>query len=246
LGRQFPGRIDASWKFLGLSQADLKLLALSGPPGGELSELDDAGAYFDLPPRAASVNGIYHYQSTRANNFSNRDHKGTLIVSDSTANTLALGWAGGSVYGANGVYVYAAEGALTQLTIITVENHPPGSSTSITDVDSDFVDVQPLVFALAPGASIMVNIPYNRNPLGKAYMYRSDTQNGDYQELSDAEFEGGVASAYTTRGGWFVVKTQTNWAAVIGVTLAVILVIAVGSYFLFRHYKNKNGGTGRV
>jgi plastocyanin len=246
-GRQYPGRLDAPEKFLGMNVADLKLLALSGPPGGELSELDDAGTYFDLPPRPATRNGIYHYMSTRANNFSNRDHKATMIVSDSTANTQPLGWAGGSVYGANGVFVSAGQGALTQLTIITVENHPPGSSTSIDDVDSDFVDVQPLVFQLAPGATIMVNIPYNRNALGKAYMYRSNTQNGNYNEISDAEFEGGVATAYSTQGGWFVVKTQTNWAAVIGVTLAVILVIAVGSYVLFKHFKNKNGGrTGRV
>jgi hypothetical protein len=243
-GRQFPGRVDASWKFLGLDEADLKLLALSGPPGGELSELDDASAYFDLPPRAATVNGIYHYYSTRANNFSNRDHKATMIVSQSNANTQALGWAGGAVYGANGVYVYAAEGALTSLTVITVENHPPGTSSSITDVDSDFVDVQPLVFQLAPGATVQINIPYNRNPVGKAYMYRSETRDGEYNEIADAEFEGGVATAYTTRGGWFVVKTQTNWAAVIGVTLAVILVIAVGSYFLFKHLKARNARTG--
>jgi hypothetical protein len=239
--------VDAEWKFLGLTQDDLTHLATSGTPGGELSELDDAGTYYDLPPRSTTRNGVYHYMSTRAHNFSNRDHKGTIIVSDSTANTQPLGWAGGAVYGANGVYVYAQEGALTQLTIITVENHPPGTSSSISDVDSDFVDVQPLVFALAPGAHIQVNIPYNRNALGKAYMYRSDTRDGTYGEIEDAEFEDSVATAHTTRGGWFVVKTQTNWAAVIGVTLAVVLVIAVGSYFLFRHYKNKRaGGTGRV
>ena len=35
---------------------------------------------FDLGPRQVSRSGTYHYMSTRNNAFSNRSHKGKLIV----------------------------------------------------------------------------------------------------------------------------------------------------------------------
>jgi hypothetical protein len=44
--------------------------------------LINATAYFDLGPRlvSATSSGIYHYVSTRNNDFSNRDQKGRIIV----------------------------------------------------------------------------------------------------------------------------------------------------------------------
>ncbi|GFO01893.1 protein dd3-3-like [Plakobranchus ocellatus] len=51
-------------------------LRLAGQFRGEVSELDDAGTYFNLPPRKVTQQGTYHYMSTRNNNFSNRDQKG--------------------------------------------------------------------------------------------------------------------------------------------------------------------------
>jgi hypothetical protein len=250
-GRSYPGRVDSDRPFLGFSQEMQTKLAVMttggvgvGQYSGELSELDDAGTYFDLGPQGATRNGIYMYLCTRNNNFSNRDQKGTIVVSDSTANTQALGWAGGVVYGANGVFLSAEEGDLNMLMIVTIENHPPGTSNTMTDVDSDFVDVQPLFFpSLAPGRALKLSIPYNRNAVGRAMLYRADTVDGSYQEYSNVEFESGVATARISSGGWYVVQTQTNWAAVIGVTLAVVVVIGVGAYALFRHMKKRNGGT---
>ena len=65
--------------------------------GGEMSELDDAGTYYDLGPRMVTQVGTYYFMCTRNNNFSNRSQKGKIIVQ---ANPLALnriGWSGGSV-----------------------------------------------------------------------------------------------------------------------------------------------------
>jgi hypothetical protein len=44
--------------------------------------LVNAKAYFDLGPRliTADSTGIYHYVSTRNNDFSNRDQKGQITV----------------------------------------------------------------------------------------------------------------------------------------------------------------------
>ena len=65
--------------------------------GGEMSELDDAGTYFDLGPRKATSNGIFHYMCTRNNNFSNRGQKGKIVVSETGIATKKIGWNGGNV-----------------------------------------------------------------------------------------------------------------------------------------------------
>ncbi|GFO05556.1 protein dd3-3-like [Plakobranchus ocellatus] len=58
--------------FLGLSKED----ASTASSEGGVSELDDAGTYFNLPPRKVTQQGTYHYMSIRNNNFPNRDQKG--------------------------------------------------------------------------------------------------------------------------------------------------------------------------
>lgn len=84
--------------FLYLPLNDLRQLATSGAQSKieifllliemEFSSLDtdpllvNAKAYFDLGPRliTADSTGIYHYVSTRNNDFSNRDQKGQITV----------------------------------------------------------------------------------------------------------------------------------------------------------------------
>jgi len=245
-GRSYPGRIDAQAGFLGFSTTLQGKLALQtyggsndGTYSGELKQLDGAGPYFDLGPQQVSQNGIFHYMGTRNNDFSNRDQKGTIVVSDSNAVLAALGWAGGVVSNPDGVTLTAGQGQLALLTFITVETFGPQSSSSLSNAASDFVSVQPLQLNTAQGQSLTLAIPYTRNAVGAATMYYSTSQNGQYAEYDQVSFSGGVATAQITQGGWYVVQTQTNWAGVVGITLAVVIVIAVGAYFLWRHMKNK-------
>jgi hypothetical protein len=263
-GRSYPGRIDTN-SFLGFSQTLQGKLALQtyggsndGTYSGELKQLDGAGPYFDLGPQAVTMNGVFHYMGTRNHDFSNRDQKGTIVVSDSNAVLAALGWAGGVVSNPDGVSLTAGQGQLALLTFITVETFGPQSSSSLSNAASDFVSVQPMQLNCAQGQSLTLQIPYTRNAVGAATMYYSTSQNGQYSEYGQVSFSGGVATAQITQGGWYVVQTQTNWAGVVGITLAVVIVIAVGAYFLWRHMKNKGlaaattgisnrvGGTGRV
>ena len=69
-----------------------------------MSELDDAGTYFDLGPRKVTSNGIYYYMSTRNNNFSNRSQKGRIVVIDYLTAEKKIGWNGGNLT-INGEYV---------------------------------------------------------------------------------------------------------------------------------------------
>ena len=65
--------------------------------GGEMSELDDAGTYFDLGPRKVTQTGVYYYMCSRNNNFTNRSQKGKIIVSRNALTFGRVGWNGGSV-----------------------------------------------------------------------------------------------------------------------------------------------------
>ena len=62
-----------------------------------MSELDDAGTYFDLGPRKVTRRGTYYYMCSRNNNFTNRSQKGKVIVSESSVTSRRIGWNGGSV-----------------------------------------------------------------------------------------------------------------------------------------------------
>ena len=60
-----------------------------------MSELDDAGTYFDLKPKKITAEGIYHFLSTRNNNFSNRSQKGKIVVVKQKKTEKSIGWNGG-------------------------------------------------------------------------------------------------------------------------------------------------------
>lgn len=72
-------------------------MSLSGQFRGELSELDDAGTYFDMGPRKVTQAGTAHYMCTRNNNFSNRSQKGKLSVSQHGVSQAQIGATGGQI-----------------------------------------------------------------------------------------------------------------------------------------------------
>ena len=65
--------------------------------GGEMSELDDAGTYFDLGPRKVTRRGTYLYMCSRNNNFTNRSQKGKVIVGSTSIASKRIGWNGGTL-----------------------------------------------------------------------------------------------------------------------------------------------------
>ncbi len=75
----------------------MAILLFLGQFGGEMSELDDAGTYFDLGPRKITGTGTYFYMSTRNNNFSNRSQKGKIVVVSNPVAQKQIGWGGGNV-----------------------------------------------------------------------------------------------------------------------------------------------------
>lgn len=75
----------------------IKILFVADQLHGEVSELDDAGTYYDLGPRMVTGKGTYYYMSTRNNAFTNRSQKGRIIVTTNPTVRKRVGWNGGSI-----------------------------------------------------------------------------------------------------------------------------------------------------
>jgi hypothetical protein len=206
--------------------------------GGENSELDDVGTYFNMKPFQATTNGVYNYLCTRNNNFSNRDQKARLIVGDLSKTTGYLGTGGGVVVGDTAT-VRAGAGALTSLSTITILASGPSIHPESTFGDtpaSDYIELNPLVLPLQPGRTIGIEIQYKPNPLGKATTYRAATYTSSWETVP-ASYTETSATVETDRGGIFVVATKTNWGAVVGVTIAVLVIIFGAIFFFYRRYR---------
>jgi len=85
-GRSYPQHINES-SFMGLTREDRQHLGLleNVQYGGDMTELNAAGTYYNAGPRKVTGAGTYHYMCTRNNNFSNRSQKGKIIVAPSIA-----------------------------------------------------------------------------------------------------------------------------------------------------------------
>jgi len=244
-GGSYPARVDEPEKspFLGLAQVDRQALALLDTPGGqfggELSELDDAGTYFDLGPRKCTKNGVYHYMCTRNNNFSNRSQKAKIVVADYSADSVNLGYTGGVIV-SSGDKLEAPVGALTgpQTFVLTgySAEHPTSFPAQEGEPSSQYVQVSvangPGTFNLAAGKSLKLTVTFEDSLVGYQTLYHSDTLQGQWTEVEETEFDNDEATTQISKGGFYVVRTSPNIAAIVFVSIGcVALLLGVG--FLF-------------
>lgn len=92
-GNSHPEHLDnvTAWDVWAMTREDFTNLATLDNVQfrGEMSELDDAGTYFDLAPkRIGGPTGSMYYMCTRNNNFSNRSQKGKIRVTDNVEETV--------------------------------------------------------------------------------------------------------------------------------------------------------------
>jgi len=50
----------------------------------------------------------------------------------------------------------------------------------------------------------------------------------------------------TNKGGIYVVATKTNWGAVVGVTIAVLVIIFGVIFFFYRRYRLNKANAGTI
>ncbi|XP_072025682.1 protein DD3-3-like [Amphiura filiformis] len=252
-GRSYPQEIMNS-TFAGFTIETMTNMAVTQPNQfrGEMSELDDAGTYFDLGPQKVTQAGTYHYMCTRNNNFSNRSQKGRLIAKNEVVKYESIGYTGGNVTGPSGNLEFQ-KGTLDHLEDIKLEEwEPERGEWEIEDqgneVDlpgegyaSKYIIVEPTHEFTTDNATFTISI----NLIGSSYdsigVYRSDPYNLAMWEKIDHEQSGKTANIAVKGGGAYVIRGATsNVALIVGIIVAVaVVVLIVGAVVFFRRNPEK-------
>ncbi|XP_032219709.1 protein DD3-3 isoform X2 [Nematostella vectensis] len=187
-GRNYPANVSEA-KFLGLSREDLVNLALNRPNQlhGELSELDDAGTYYDMGPRQVTQSGTYQYMCTRNNAFTNRSQKGRILVGRHAKYGEIFGWNGGKI-DTGEFSVRISPGFFNTLTYVEVDKYstsdfesylssikraaqtPPGSGYA-----SEYFRLSPEGEMGCDQASVTIVMGLSKNVGVKVYYSTADT-----------------------------------------------------------------------
>ena len=237
-GRALPCRIDDEvlCPFLGLSIMDLQRLALNGLNS----------SYFDLGPRQVTRSGTYHYLSTRNNNFSNRSHKGKLLVLDRNSSQAAApqvtwgqqcGSSTSSTSNDGGAVVDAGQcsGQLVSSQDVYIQTAGPSG------YDSEWFNLQPQQLTLS--APLTVSLPYRYLPLNDPLVYWKanataltlNRVGGEVQSASSVQFS-------AQAGGYYVVQNAVNGGKVAGIVLAGCIVLALLSFLYWKVRVEPSGG----
>ncbi|KAK3753506.1 hypothetical protein QZH41_018003, partial [Actinostola sp. cb2023] len=261
-GGSYPEHLDRV-TFMGLEKRDLISLAtlINAQYGGEMSELDDAGTYFDLGPRSVTGTGTYHYMSSRNNNFSNRSQKGRIVLSDSAIYNSKIGINGGTIpFREPGEGITFKPKTLSQMQNIQIERMSSEKGDEMikskngkmgvgNDYASDFLLINPQ--SLKTDKKFTVKMGFKSGVTDDIEVYRSDDDEGLrtwYQVVDSTTAEGSVVEFQTDKGnvkaqhrGVYVARTVTNKSAIAGIVCAVIIVLLIvgGSILYFRRKPEK-------
>jgi hypothetical protein len=244
-GNSYPANLDDNTtSFLGLSREDRQNLAtlVNLQLGGEMSELDDAGTYYDLGPRKVTRPGTYYFMCSRNNNFSNRGQKGVIIVTETATSQKRIGWSGGAVE-LNGHTLEFPQAALSTAGQYSIEEFTDKDQLeAMTDVRavsdagetvSSYILVSPPTqFDSQNGGMATIAIPIDTNVAsGDVTIVRANAASRwEYVEL-DTRVEDDMATADTSSGGVFVVNSQINSGLIAGVVVAAFVLLVIGIAF---------------
>ncbi|XP_065674333.1 protein DD3-3 isoform X2 [Hydra vulgaris] len=239
---------------LGLNVADIKSLAILNPGqyGGKMSELDDAGTYFDLGPRklTSNGNGTYYYMCTRNNNFSNRSQKGKLVVKTGRIFMAQIGFSGGTVTIDNNQQgVWIPPGRLESAIQISVEEwstddghkiiNSYGGYVNVGNTDgSNFLQVTPFG-QLANGAEVTMKMKVFSSDVT---IYRSENF-VNWQNIPVTSLSSTLAQFQTSKGGVYIARKNKDYKTrniIIGVVVCFVIlaILVVGSFLYFKKHPN--------
>jgi len=225
LGNMYPHKFS-DWSFLGFSRADMQILAVLDPGqyGGEMSELDDAGTYFDLGLRQCTQQGVYNYLCTRNNNFSNRSQQGIISVSTTSEGRVQLDGTA-TTYTIAGTTISTFASANGQVQSVQVTATPPDSTPGFEQSGiASASDVSCLgQFSTSGGMVVNLALDYEENALRSFSFVRADTPAGPWTEVDGATFEDGVATAPISQGGCYTVESSPHGGVITGIVLACLV-----------------------
>lgn len=245
-GVNYPAHVVNS-SFLGLSQQDLLHLAFNSPGqfGGELSQLDDAGTYFDLGLRMVSQQGTYQYMCTRNNDFSNRDQKGRVTVLPYLTQNQAIGWGGGTLALAdNKAKIMVEQGTFLALQSMRMEEWTPEQAIASNRLRSEptgdkyasnFIVVQPETIMTQSGATFTIQMQVDPDA-SEVEIYRSKSSDMATWTKVPSSVSGSTASFQVDQGGVYVARSHQNLGPIIGIVAAcvVVLLVVIASVMYFK------------
>jgi hypothetical protein len=195
--------------------------------GGEMSELDDAGTYFDLGLRKVTQRGTYHYMCSRNNNFTNRSQKGKAIITETAMTNKRIGWNGGTVEN-GGNMVTIQRGTLNSPQVVGIEKY--SSEEQVVNMTgnkvpgmqvSDYISVEGLNLGQR-SATIQMSVSPMAALDSNTQIYRANANTQWAFLRLDSRAVNGMVVADTSEDGVFVVAQQQ---VAIGVSVATAALI---------------------
>lgn len=218
---------------------------------GEMSELDDAGTYYNLGLYKATLPGTYYYMCTRNNNFTNRSQKGVIYVTNQVINTGVVGPDGGSLQVTDAGLIVGdnvfADSSQVSLTIWPTDLANAMFGTPNAPVISSFVQLQGVAAAsTADSDNVTLTLTLDRaSTSDSAGVYIANADTGFSFRRIDASIEGNTAMVQSTTDGVYAVyllQAPIIAGAIVGVILLILLIIAslIVIYFLVFPSRFKN------
>ncbi|CAF4227371.1 unnamed protein product, partial [Adineta steineri] len=239
--------------FLNLSLSDLRNLAASGQNTDPL--LLNATAYFDLGPRLITDTsaGIYHYVSTRNNDFSNRDQKGRIIVQPFQFNYQTIGQ---NTYTTKleDTTVIFPEGSVNTTVPIKLSKFSRDQLSQILPLNGqNIVNKQTLfdsVYVVEPydlqfSSNIQFQIPFQElnNDQKNVDVLQFEPTNGVYLKLlSTLDTNNRVLKFQSDTAGVFVFVEKSSssiWVAGVVIPIVLIVIIIISTVIYFRLSPNR-------
>lgn len=232
---------EDSQSFIGISDDDKTHLANldSFQMGGEMSELDDAGTYFDGGVHECAEGGYFHYMCTRNNNFSNRSQKGQIRITLDAFERFTVGGREETIQ-IGAVSIDITPDAVPDALDIDIRAGPSRLESSVANPSSHVATVSP-ANVVANGQTIMLRLAFDGKTLHSPTFYHSVLPEGPFNKVDgDVNWSDGVASVSVTQGGTYYVENslQGGYVALI-VILCLLAVAGIVGGIVF--YKSKQG-----
>jgi len=215
--QSYPDRIDSQYDFVGFSTEQRRNLARNGI----YTPIVNIGPY----QVNANPGMMYNYVSTRNHAFTNRDEKAQIVVLppkdpsytkvDSAAMVSQLVTPDGNAW----VRYYPDPTGFTT-----------GAQLWLDTDDQGRVVINPPIFDVVPGQKLMLDMRYDHGQniqVHIPYILQSDFSDFSYYQTLTTSYNGGIASASITRGGYYVCDVQPNIGAVVGIVVGVLAFAAI-------------------
>jgi len=226
----YPTRIDArsdsvNVPFMGFQMEELRRLAKEGI----------YNPYFDLGPRQVTRIGLWHYMSTRNNNFTNRGQKGIIIVENTPNGQYdPVEWG----YPYNKPVTDSGDSKLIQDTYtfpVSADVYLKGWGKD-PYYDSEWAQLLPVRFSVTPGTYQLMSMRFDYYPFMTPKVYwATNTQGQMMTEVKTSGVYTNVVEFQVNQGGFYVVKNSPDPGMIVGLVVAVIVICGGGGYALFRY-----------